>query len=574
MSTALQRIKRSRPWNSEGHWEPQLAKPDRQSKRRDGDRGRNRDRNVHEPMRDNVILHPASNRRPSGPRQDNSKAPVAKQGVKGALRAPNLRLLLETAPVREALALVAEVPLERLEAMAQGALCLDETAFHIERALKLPGKWLDGLNKEVPERTLELLKHPDQAGLHDDDLDEEPPTAPSVMATAPVQPTEVISAATQPELGQAPAPVQGASTQHGQAAQVAPSAPAKSAQEEVVLAAGEVEAMGAVEGSKAAAKPGAHASITAAAGQPRSSAAAARLKSGSKANYPMPSPELRQQNLSILLQGKGAKSALARLIGISQPYMSSIANGGKVLDQEFCRNVARTLAMPEDWFEVPRTAPDIPPVARQRLAPLRGAGSRTQAIPPSDAVEAEKALTGSGGGTTPEAASAPAESGESASAETGAAENHVLVTSASRQGTALKEKGALSQGEPQRDGPQRGESVGAAATAPVQVDLLSQIEREAQPAMQEATPARPAEVLAAAPIVVAPAPVMAAVAATAPQAVQRTREITSMSAQPLIIEGGLAPITEALIKILALKDRQGALSEDKAFELLGAVRLL
>ena len=511
-----------------------MAKPDWPSKRRDGDRGRNRDRNVREPLRDNVIMHPTSTRRAGGPRQDNSRPQVAKQGAKGALRAPNLRLLLETAPVPEALALVAEVPLERLEAMAQGALCLDETAFHIERALKLPGKWLDGINKEVPERTLELLKHPDQAGLHDDDLDEEPSTAPSVVATAPVQPTNMISAATQPESGQEQAPVQDTSMQHGQVAQVAPSAPAKSAQEEVVLAADGVKAMGTGEDSKAAAKLGAQASSaagTAATIQPRSSAAAAHLMSGSKATYSVPSPELRQQNLSILLQGKGAKSALARLIGISQPYMSSIANGGKVLDQKFCRNVAQTLDMPEDWFEAPRTAADIPAVALQRLVPLRGASSRTQAISLSDTVEAEKAPTGSSGGTTPEVAVvASAESGESAPAETGASENHVLI--------------------------------------------LSQIEPEAQPARQELTPAPPIEIIAAAPVVVATAPVMATVAESAPQAVQRTGEITPISARPLVIEDGLAPITEALIKILALKDRQGALSEDKAFELLGAVRLL
>jgi transcriptional regulator with XRE-family HTH domain len=365
--------------------------------------------------------------------------------------------------------------------------------------------------------------------------------------------------------------------QHGQVAQVAPAAPTKSAQGEVVLAAGDAVAMDAVEDSKAAAKPSAQASSAAGSAveaQPRLSAAAAHLMSGSKATYPMPSPELRQQNLSILLQGKGAKSALARLIGISQPYMSSIANGGKVLDQKFCRNVAQALGMPEDWFEVPRTAADIPAVALQRLAPLRGARSHTQDIPPSDAVEAEKAPTGTSGEATLEAASAPAESGKSAPAETGAAEDHALIASASSKGMALKGKGARNQGEPPRDGPQRNESVGAAAAAPVQVDLLSQIEPGTQPTGQEATPARPSEVIAAAPIVEAPAPVMGTVAATAPQAVQRTREITPMSAQPLIIEGGLAPITEALIKILALKARQGALSEDKAFELLGAVRLL
>jgi hypothetical protein len=82
-------------------------------------------------MRDHVVLQLASSGRPSGPRQDNAKPQVVKQGVNGALRAANLRLLLEHAPVREALALVAEVPLERFEAMSQGALCPDETAFHI-----------------------------------------------------------------------------------------------------------------------------------------------------------------------------------------------------------------------------------------------------------------------------------------------------------------------------------------------------------------------------------------------------------------------------------------------------------
>jgi transcriptional regulator with XRE-family HTH domain len=383
----------------------------------------------------------------------------------------------------------------------------------------------------------------------------------------------VISAATQPQSVQEQAAAQDTSTQHGQVAQVAPSAPAKSAQGEVVLATGNVEALDAVADSQAAAEPGAHASSAAIAAtpiRPRPSAAAAHLMSGTKATCAMPSPELRQQNLSILLQGKGAKSALARVIGISQPYMSSIANGGKVLDQKFCRNVAQALGMPEDWFEAPRTAADIPAVALQRLVPLRGTATRTVAIPPTDTVEAQKAPTGSSVETTPEIAVAPVESGESAPAKSGTEENHVLITSASPEGPALKQKGARSEGEPPRNGPQRSESVAAA----IQVDLLSQIEPQAPPATQEATPAQPTEGIAVAPIVVAPAPVMAAVAASAPQAVQRTGEITPTSAQPLIIEGGLAPITEALIKILALKDRQGALSEDKAFELLGAVRLL
>jgi transcriptional regulator with XRE-family HTH domain len=507
-----------------------LAKPDWQLKRRDRDRDRDRGpgraRDFREPMRDDVVLHLASNnRRANGPRQDNSKPQLPKQGVNGALRAANLRLLLEKTPVREALALVAEVPLERLEAMSQGALCPDETAFHIERALKLPGKWLDGLNKEVPERTLELLKHPDTAALHDDDFDEETPTSPAVVAAAPVE---------------------------------APHAAARPA----------------AQASKAA--------IATAAVQPRSSAAAPRSKSDPKAPSPMPSPELRQKNLSILVQAKGAKSALARLIGISQPYMSTIANGGKVLDQEFCRNVAQTLGMPDDWFEAPRTAADIPAAVLQRLVPLpRGAAASADAASPNDTAQAQTTPAGTNGETTPGAAIAPAASSEPATAVTDPDEEHVLTTSAPRKVSAPKKKPSRIPGASQRDSQQRSEPsgqpkelVGAPDTAPAQADLLSQIETESQPAAQEATLPEPAEVIAAPARALDIAPVTAAASASAHQATQRTSDLVPASAQPLIVEAGLEPITEALIKILVLKARQGALSEDKAFELLGAIRLL
>jgi transcriptional regulator with XRE-family HTH domain len=486
-------------------WENHLAKPDWQTKRRDGDRGQNRARDYREP----VVLQLASSRRPNGPREDRSKPQVVKQGVNGALRAANLRLLLEHAPVREALSLVAEVPLERLEAMSQGALCPDETAFHIERTLKLPGKWLDGLNKAVPERTLELLKHPD-AALHDDDFDEDAP-----VAQAPAIPAEQ-------------APVAAAVTT---------------------------------------------------ADEPHSSAEVAQPESGPKDTHPMSSPELRKQNLSILLQGKGAKSALARLIGISQPYMSTIANGGKVLDQEFCRNVAQTLGMPKDWFETPRTASDIPAAALRLLVPLsRGAVASASAAPASGAVEAESAAAGTSSETAPEAASAPAESSKSASAVADAAASDATTTRAAQTDTAQPPR---ARPVPRGDDLQRTEpsrpvtaSVRAPATAPAQADLLTQIELEVQPAAQATTPARHAEVMAAPAVVLNPVPVVAPVSETVHQLARRTNDFTPVSAQPLVIEGGVAPITEALIKILALKDRQGVLCEDKAFELLGAVRLL
>ena len=100
----------------------------------------------------------------------------------------------------------------------------------------------------------------------------------------------------------------------------------------------------------------------------------------------MASPELRQQNLAVLLQGKGAKSALARVLHAKPPYVSAMLNGRKVLDKELCREMARVLGLPANWFEAPRTAADIPATTLERLAPLRG--SATDA----DTAEREEAL--------------------------------------------------------------------------------------------------------------------------------------------------------------------------------------
>ena len=82
---------------------------------------------------------------------------------------------------------------------------------------------------------------------------------------------------------------------------------------------------------------------------------------------------------------------------------------------------------------------------------------------------------------------------------------------------------------------------------------------------------RPEVVAPLAPVSDAP-PVTAA--ASPPRVALQAIDFTPVLSPPLVIEGGLAPITEALIKILVLKAKQGTLSEDKAFELLGAVRLL
>ncbi|NML17943.1 helix-turn-helix domain-containing protein [Azohydromonas caseinilytica] len=518
-----------------------MAKPDWQSKRRDGDRGRNHVRNYREPVRDNAVLLAVSGKRPNGVRREDTKAQVAKQGVNGALRAANLRLLLEKAPVREVLALVAEVPLERLEAISQGTLCPDETAFHIERTLKLPGKWLDGLNNAVPERTLELLKHPDQAGLQDDEESGEGAVA-SLSAVASV----ASRAASRPVR----VPARDADAQQAPGADAA--APARLAPSRTATAEAQLPLSMAVP----------------------------RPYSGPKENFSMASPELRKQNLSILLHGKGAKSALARVLQVKPPYVSAMLSGRKVLDQELCGDMARALGLPNDWFEAARSTRDIPAATLQRLAPLpRDAATDANAASAGEAAEAGSAPSDAGG-TSSEGAT-DADTDESAGSLAGAAEGQDAALGTGSKavpatGMAQRRRGASRRGSEPGGKPADpvSESSSAHTTTPVQAELLAPVEPEAQPTAPLAAPARPAEVVACAAPASDTAPVEASVSPGVHSPVPRSLSFTPVLSQSLVIEGGLAPIAEALIKTLVLKAKQGDLSEDKAFELLGAVRLL
>jgi plasmid maintenance system antidote protein VapI len=275
----------------------------------------------------------------------------------------------------------------------------------------------------------------------------------------------------------------------------------------------------------------------------------------------MASPELRKQNLTVLLQGKGAKSALARVLHAKPPYVSAMLNGRKALDKELCREMARVLDLPGNWFEAPRTAADIPATTLQRLAPLRESATDADTAESSDTAEAPSAAT---------------DSSEPSAGREGAAEGKAASHAAPIKQTRRRSQGAAQHGSQQPIEPAdvAEESTSAGTTATAQADPLLPVELETQPAAQAPAPALRTEVIAAA----APAPVAAPVEAPAPvnahQATLQVADFTPVYSQPLVIEGGLAPITEALIKILVLKAQQGALSEDKAFELLGAVRLL
>jgi transcriptional regulator with XRE-family HTH domain len=295
----------------------------------------------------------------------------------------------------------------------------------------------------------------------------------------------------------------------------------------------------------------------------------------------MASPELRQQNLAVLLQGKGAKSALARVLHAKPPYVSAMLSGRKSPDKELCNGMARALGLPENWFEAPRTAADIPATTLQRLAPLRDAAANADTAPSSSDTAEVAPAPAADSGTSAAAASAAAESSEPSTARAGSAEGDAATHDAAAPAAPTKQTRRRARGATQRSSQLPieptdlvGEAASAGTTAAAQVEPLAPVEVETQPAARVPVPAWRTELLAPPAPLPAAAPVEAPAPADTHQTPLRSADFTPVYSPALVIEGGLAPITEALIKILVLKAQQGGLPEDKAFDLLGAVRLL
>lgn len=591
------------------------------------------------------VFEPALASRPSGPRQGDSKVALVKQGVRGALRAKNLRLLLDAAPAPEDLALLAEVPRERLQNMASGALCSDETAYHLEQQLELPSGWLDRVNSAVPARYLELLAHPPlldeedsgPAGAAEPAL---PPTlqpaqvplplvspdAPAAPANSPAyrpahSPANARRAALQAVVG-SPAPVhdaQPATISVPQPAAVKPASPSSSKQASRTAKAtpaaqakkppkapvktppkAPVKALAKAPPKTSAEKPvenqpekkagnGAkkqsltapstpaltasippaphralpqplpHAEPAAApakrpAAEGSSAAAAAPRQASPKtpkvpkvpvvraATPPLPdslspkkeeaamtSPtELHRANLNVLLSGKGAKSALARLLGLSPASVTGMLNGAKPLDQALLETVSRVAKLGEGWFDSARTPDDISADTQALLSPLvRGsvAPAPATAAPAAPAYPSGGSAKGAAATGTPHPPATPAH----------AATSEAALADKPSTWPASGSKVARLRGMAEQDSAAGG-AVKGGARAP------------GQPAPHEPPPPH------------------------------RTPEAQRGDVPPevhaVLVDKALPPIAEALIRTLAHKASTGALSEDQAFELLGSVRAL
>lgn len=244
--------------------------------------------------------------------------------------------------------------------------------------------------------------------------------------------------------------------------------------------------------------------------------------------------QIRRDNLQLLTTQPGTKTALGRLTGLSAANVSHRLHGNKIFDDLTAVFFCETLGLPKGWFEVPQSEKTIPADTLKMLLDKDSVAHASSV--PAKPVLAPKAK-----------AATPVPAVPTNLAPTKAREPAVAAAAPS----APRLSGAL---------------LGRAPGAPP--PTVSRTNAPAAPAVsvKRSTPA-PALVRApAAPVQkaapVAPAPALARIASpvarVAPAAVAPALAPTSM----------VGPITEALMRTLALKSQEGKLSEERALQLL------
>jgi hypothetical protein len=489
-----------------------------------------------------AVFEPALSNSPSGPRQGDSKVELVKQGVRGALRSKNLRLLLEAATAPEILAMVAEVPLDRFQNMAAGALCTDEMAYHLEQQLELESGWLDKMHSAVPENYLALLANPQRA--HDEE-------SSSHTVVEPPQPRPTSNKpAPKTQIKKSPKVLETKATIETPKVSPTPQVSKNSKVEALASPPRTAPVMAGTDNRQQSLLPEV---------PPQSSntipneSNLANPSSQQDNDLAMTtSSELRLSNLNVLLSGKGAKSALARLLSLSPASVTGMLNGVKPLDDDLLHNVTQALKLAPDWFESPRTEADIPAATLKSLSPLvRGASA-----PPA----ARRARTdfNQPGADASAGSSQGAPTGESAPANQQApAQGSEKPTTWPAAGSKVSKLLGLTNPPatqaPSAPAPQSSAAAASpAASAPAHQAPPASAPQAASSVSEPREPIR-----------------------VAPRAVPEQQRGDSYGAMTAVLsESVLPPIAEALIKTLAQKASSGALSEDKAFELLGTIRTL
>lgn len=439
-----------------------------------------------------------------------------------AIRLKNFRQLHDIAG-EENLAMALDLPLQRIRELHEGLNFSDETTFHLETTLGLRSGYFDQVNPQLSEDDVKRLKTPLESHLSPTDrLPEHPeqeiPVAPHLKSAVPqAQSSNAVVArhaqqaksagAGQSKKATAAASKPSAAPKHQAVPkhQAASNQPATPVQQPLNI---HEEPMNA----------------------PASMAAPAAAIPGGIDTDELKLREVRRSNLALITQQPGSKSHLGRLTGMSPANISHRLHGNKHFDDETAQFFCEKLNLPLGWFNEPHTEDDVPAEVFQLLG-----GSPRANVPSNRGGRPSRTRK-----TSPAAASASADA---------PAAMEMPATPAA--GVALRSAVLSPSLQP---APARQPALATTAVQPA------------------ARPARTASQPASAPAP-APAPTPAAAAPAAAPAAPAPALVPVVSASPVanvlaVAEGELHPIAEALIKTLALKARQGKLTEETALKLL------
>ncbi len=222
--------------------------------------------------------------------------------------------------------------------------------------------------------------------------------------------------------------------------------------------------------------------------------------------------ELRRANLALVSSRPGGKSQLGRLAGMSPANISHRLHGNTALDEESAAFFCERLELPEGWLDAPHTEDEVPAHVWGLLAQHAAAPAHANPSRPKQTIEAKRRRMPNEAPRAPADIPALAQSGPT-------------LALAERVGSAPRSTAP----EPLREA--AGVALGTAAAS----------SRPTPPAFGSGAPAR------------------------------GESSVTESVENP---NPELAPIAEALLKTLALKARQGRLTEEQALKLLTEVSLM
>jgi hypothetical protein len=448
-----------------------------------------------------------------------------------AIRLKNFRQLHELIG-EENLAMALDFSLQRVRELHEGINFSDETTFHLENTLGLRSGYFDQVNPQLSDDDVKRLKSPLEHASPAERLPEPPNQqeipVPHSVKSETAAPTQAKAAMAHPAA-------------HAQAANGTPAKRSAPKQKAGAPTAQDQQSLLAQDSQESTVATNLASAAPAPAPAPARAPAASAAPGGIDTDE-LRLREVRRGNLMLITQQPGSKSHLGRVTSMSPANISHRLHGNKHFDNETAQMFCEKLKLPEGWFNEPHELEDVPPHIFEML------GGSPRANVPSN-----RGGRPSTGRRSSSAAAAPS---------TPAAPPAALDMPATRDAGPALQHAAISQTAQPEPVPEPALSAGPS---------LSSV-RPTATRQQPAAMAQPA----AAPAAYAPAPAPAPVAAeAAPAPAVMTAPAASPIAAVLAAPGeALNPIAEALIKTLALKARQGKLSEDAAFKFLSEAMAL